>query len=727
VRQTSLLIILTVVTTVDARATQIEDVRFSGEYMTYDRNTGIFSTFGNVKVDFAGNRVDGQDGMSYSTVTRMVNMDGGIIVNAPKARMTTDGVTMDTATGRAAMNNISAELGETPAQMAYLKADSGLLEENRKLRLSRVEYTACEEGRIGCDSTPTWHISASEVGEDLESRAIWFRHAFLRMWGVPVFYMPIFFGYDPTVDNRSGLLVPGLSFDAVLGTVVSQPLYISLTPYTDMTITPTMTTQRGTIWRGEYRTNQKSFEHMTRGSFKRPDEHHDQSRWYVNSKTMAELNDVWRAYLNIERTSDNTYLRIYELDQKPWTTTAARLEGTYNRSYLTLQSYIYQDLRNLPGSYNPLVLPVLNYKRVLDPNSVGGTFALGANSARIIREYIDSGRKDENYLRGSASLRYEQPWRTDSGQVLTMAATAEGDFYSLDDTAIGDAIDDSRYTGTEAQGNITASVRLESPMYRSGKNGASEILEPIVQVLSSPKYSGNPRIPNFDSKFMELDVMNLFEENRFAGFDLFESGTRTNYGVRYTRMGSPQGATVSFFVGQNYNIDVPGNVYLDNNGLANTKGFSDTVASIFYSPSKFIKANYRTRIEQETLTANRHDLSLIIGPPALRLDTNYVYFKQMYVEDDLPVQKDELNARLSTQLTRFWSAYVWNRHNLITNRTLTHGAGFAYEDSCFRLGINYFEELTRDADYIGNRAITFTLTYKSLGTVASGFSVGANQ
>jgi LPS-assembly protein len=608
------------------------------------------------------------------------------------------------------------------ADKAYASADSARMEGKEVLRLEGVEYTACAEGRPGCPDVPAWRIRAGGITENLEDHSMWYRNAVLYMWDVPVFYLPVLYSYDPTVKDKTGLLTPSIEADSTLGTVYKQPLFVKINDYNDMTITPKMTSNRGVIWDGEYRTNQKYMAASARGSYKGGDEYYaadpSAARWYFRSVGDAEFSDVWRASFDIERTSDKTYMRIYELNSSPWTTSTAALEGIRNRSYLTARFYEYQNMRTLPNDYTPLVLPVVDYSRSFDPNSLGGVAEFKFNSARIIREYRDPNILDEGYVRASSIARYAQPVQTDWGGVATFAAAVRGDFYSLSD--IGGPGAANAYSGSQSRGSASASIKLEAPMYRKSRAGVGEILEPIVQVVSSPKHSASPNIPNMDSKFMEVDAFNLFEEDRFAGYDVFESGARANYGLRYSRSGSEK---LSVFVGQNYNIDVPEDLYTDGSGLKNGSGFSDVVASVQYVPAPFLSVNYKTRLEQETLAVNRHDLSLGVGPPAFRFSSSYVYFKSMYVEDEEPIRKDEAQFSLSSRLTAYLDANTWVRYDLEKSKVLSRGGSVVYSNNCLRFALNLYEEFTSDADYLGKRSISFTLALKTLGEISSSFNI----
>jgi LPS-assembly protein len=226
-----------------------------------------------------------------------------------------------------------------------------------------------------------------------------------------------------------------------------------------------------------------------------------------------------------------------------------------------------------------------------------------------------------------------------------------------------------------------------------------------------------------DSKYMELEVENLFSSDRFSGYDIFESGTRVNYGLNFIQNYN-NNQKVSLFIGQNFNIDVPDDIYLENSGLKNGSGASDIVASIDYYPSSTLHLQYKTRMDNTNFKINRNDVNLFIGPRALNLTINYVYLRNMYIEDELPVKKDEINAYLSSQLTNNWKIFVGNRYDLEENRDINIIGGLVYENDCFKFALNVINEFTRDRDYVGDKAVYFSLTFKTLGTVSSSFGLG---
>ncbi|MDR2098959.1 MAG: LPS assembly protein LptD [Rickettsiales bacterium] len=691
-------------------------VSFETGEVVYDRESGKVATVGGVKVDYGRSEL-AADRIEYDTESGLMSAEGKVGISGPESQMTADGIVMDTKTKDARVGKTEVSFN----QNASAKSESAELIGGESFVLRGVEYTACREGLSGCGETPAWKIAASRVDGDLESGSLSYMNAFLYMWDVPVAYLPYLRGYMPHVKNKSGLLVPVVGTSTVLGTVYRQPLFVKLNDYNDVTIAPEFTSKKGTLFIGEYRTNQDFFTSETSGSFKGA-QIDEGRRWNVKSRNYFEINDVWRGVVDIEKASDGTYLRLYDFSSEPWLMSRYGLEGVYNRSYLTMNAYTYQDLRDMPDGYSPAVMPVVNYRRISEPNSSGGFFDLNLNSARITEDYVDPAVWDETNFRTSAVLKYFQPVISPGGHMFNFGLFGRGDAYVLDNISVRDGFGGiSRYSGTQHRGSAGVSADWKYPLFRRFAGG-SQILEPRVEIISSPKEDGNPKIPNMDSKYMELELENLFSDDRFSGYDIFESGTRVNYGLKF-RNSYADGRAVSFFVGQNYNVDVPDDLYLENSGLANTRGFSDVVVGVDFNPLDFLRLGYKSRMSHETLRMNRNDLHLYVGRPALNLAVNYVYLRNMYIEDGDSVRKDEINAYLSSRLTRFWSAYVGNRYDLYQQRDISIIGGIAYENDCFKFNVNVINQYTRDRDYVGDRTVALGFTFKTLGTISTGFGL----
>ncbi|MCR5506547.1 MAG: LPS assembly protein LptD, partial [bacterium] len=659
--------------------------------------------------------------MEYDTTTKEIVADGRIDITNKDSVMDTQKLVINTETERASLGEINVKFGKN----SYAKAESADMKNPNKIVLNDVEYTACKEGLNECSNPPTWKIGAGSVTHNRETGSLFYTNALLYLWDIPVFYLPILQNYTPNIKNKTGLLIPKFGTSSTLGNVLQVPFFIKLNDYNDMTISPMFTSKKGTIWFGEYRTNQDYFTSVTSGSYKKKDEDSgEDKRWYINTKNYFELNDIWHGKVDIERVSDDSYLRSYNFNTDPWLSSNIELEGALNRSYLTMDMYFYQSLRS-SYTYTPKVMPIINYERVSEPNSNGGYWSLNLNTSHIVLDYNDPLRKDETNFRTSSILRYSQPFKTSGGHLINLGIEGRGDLFVLDD--IQDSEQSSGYySGSTGRANISTDLTWKYPLYRSYAN-RTEILEPTIQFIASPKQPYDSSIPNMDSSYLELQSENLFSTDRFSGYDLFESGVRVNYGLNFVQNYN-NNEKISFFIGQNYNINVPDDLYIENSGLKNIKGASDIVSNIAYTPSSFFSIYYKTRLSQSDFKANRNDVGLHIGPKALSLNLNYVYLRNMYIEDDNDsVKSDELYTYISSQLTRSWRAFIGNRYDLDNRRNIKLLSGLEYENDCFKFNINLVNDYTRDKDYEGDKSIYFTLVFKTLGAVSTSFGVSGDN
>lgn len=720
VNKTIMIMLMLIFISPPGKTEENKDTYFEAEEVIYNKNTGKFTSIGYTDIKYDESKLKTKT-LEFDTKENEIIARGNIDIHNESGKVKTENLVINTKEKNASIGKTDISFGEN----SYASSKKAEMVNPNKMILHDVEYTACKEGLEGCGEKPTWKIGASSITHNKENSSLSYNNAVLYILDFPIFYMPYLQTYTPDVKNKSGLLFPTLGSSSNLGYIWQQPIFIKINPYNDMTISPMITSKKGTLFLGEYRTNQDSLQSNTNFSFKLKDEE-EEERWYIGTKNYFEINDIWRGIANIERTSDDTYLRLYDFNSDPWLSSQIGIEGSYNRSYLTANAYFYQDLRDITNSYTPTVLPMIDYRRVSEPNSMGGYWDLNINSAYIMKDYSEKYIPTEENFRTSSIIKYTQPFKTDGGHLFDFSVKARGDVYILDSIHNSDENGNEKYySGSKGRGEIGADIIWKYPLYRSYSN-RTEILEPSIQIITSNKQSGDPEIPNMDSKYMELEVENLFSTDRFSGYDIFESGTRLNYGLRFVQNYN-NNQRVSFFIGQNYNIDVPDDIYLENSGLKNVRGLSDIVASISYAPNSFFNMQYKTRVSNSDFRVNRNDVNVYIGSKALNLTMNYVYLRNMYIEDDNSVRKDEINTYLSSQITNNWRAFIGNRYDLYQDRDINIIGGIAYENDCFKFGVNYINEFTRDRDYIGDKSIYFTFTFKTLGTISSNFGVGTTN
>ena len=72
---------------------------------------------------------------------------------------------------------------------------------------------------------------------DNKKKTIYYDHAIVKVYDIPIFYFPKFLHPDPTVDRRSGFLPPTLYDSKNLGSGISLPYFINLGADKNFTLT----------------------------------------------------------------------------------------------------------------------------------------------------------------------------------------------------------------------------------------------------------------------------------------------------------------------------------------------------------------------------------------------------------------------------------------------------------------------------------------------------------
>ena len=87
---------------------------------------------------------------------------------------------------------------------------------------------------------------------DNKKKTIYYDHAIVKVYDIPIFYFPKFSHPDPTVDRRSGFLPPTLYDSKNLGSGISLPYFINLGADKNFTLTNRIYSTENPLMLGEY-------------------------------------------------------------------------------------------------------------------------------------------------------------------------------------------------------------------------------------------------------------------------------------------------------------------------------------------------------------------------------------------------------------------------------------------------------------------------------------------
>lgn len=727
--------------------TPADSVLFSADKVVRKDAASPILAEGNVKA-FFGDQALLADKVVYDPETDIVTAHGNVsIFDAEGQTYFADDVHLTGDLKDGVATNFSAMVGE----QSRLASSTIVRRSNGRNDLNNAAFTACTVcNEDGSKKNPTWSVRARKVTQDTEAQMIRFRNASFYVRGVPVAYTPYIAFPDPSVKRKSGFLTPSIATSTRLGFETQVPYYWAISDHQDVTFSPRLFTELGVLVKGEYRVRGYDSGAVVQAGFIDPTKLDDKEaslsaaqlartpiddlRWHFFAEGFKELDNGWRADVDINYVSDKRYLRTYGVEPEGDLRDTIdflqpdRLENRLSFSKLTDNSYtdvstiLFQSLRSTEN--NDLMadaMPRIRHERSFPVPRIGGEAKFDTDFLYLHRATgLDS-------MRLSGALSYEKKHTTVGGHRLRGFAELRTDYYRYTDVNSGTQAcnpDDgatifancrAALFGPNAEDDFdharllpTAGVEWSYPLAKF-TDKATFIVEPRVQVVVSPDEDFVGEVINEDSQAFQYDVANLFDWSKSTGLDQWEDGQRLNVGIA-GQANYDNGWTIKGSLGQQFRAN-RSTAFDSDTGLGETS--SDYVGDLDISFGRRFSLENSFRFDDEDLTMRRGE-SAFRG----RLGSLTAAVSYLRVEDQTATvqgQRDEfVTAAASYRFNDQWLLGGTLRKNLVTEQTTNRSVLLQYRDDCtiFSLRYRFDDALGNDRD--DNTSITFNVELAGL-------------
>ena len=680
--------------------------------LVHDETLGTITARGNVELS-QNDRVLLADSVIYNQREDTVIATGNISLLEPTGEVIfSDYAELHNELKTGIIDNLRLRMTDG----SRLAANRGVRTREQQKVLSRAVFTPCESCKEDPSRAPLWQIKARKIVHDEVAKDIIYNDATLEMFGIPVLYTPYLAHPDPTVDRRSGFLAPLIGTSNELGFIYGQPYYQVIDESKDLELMPIIYSEDGGILKARYRQRFTSgmINFQGTGGYldqqgNNADNGEQELEGSVDLEGRFDFDRTWRGGFDLEQASGRTYLRRYRLDSREVLTTRAYTEGFRGRSYTSVEALKFQGLN--PGDSSdrsPTVAPLFEYNFVGEPDSAGGRFQLDATAMSLTRQTGADSRKIA--IRSGWSLPYIAP----AGDIYTLTATLDSDFYQTDDLANGEEGETGRLFPQ-------VGLNWRYPLARASEN-YHQTVEPIVNLVLAPD-GGNPdEISNEDSQSFLFDDTNLFRMNRFTGSDLVTSGSRVDYGFKTGIYGNGGGSS-SLLFGQSYQFYGHGPFEV---GSGLEDDLSDYVGRVHVSPNDQFDFLLRFRLDKDDFSPRRSEIGMRYQHPRFSILADYVLLDDGTNSDDIAgdttfLEREQLDISGSVRLSDFWSANgrIVQDFSDDANRTLIASTGLVYADECFTFGLVYERSELEDDDIEPEQTVMLQIAFKHLGSFAS--------
>jgi LPS-assembly protein len=620
--------------------------------------------------------------------------------------------------------------------------------------LKRVVFTACGICTPqGQPTQPTWSIQAEDAIQDKAHRLIVYRNAVFKVKGVPIFWAPVFWTPDPTAKRQSGLLPPRLMNTERLGFSWEQPYLWVISPSQDLEFRPQVNTNVAPVlnlwWRKQFYsgnidarvgyTYERYFDNTGTkfGS--------DTSHSYVLAGGAFNIDNNWRWGFSGEHSSDPTFFdrydiqSIYEHRGLYWDDTRTLSSQLYtvrqdSTSFLSMAAINFQSLviydqftpfggpvispetgrvnqSEVVQSSLPNVAPLIDARWDPDVDIFNGRLRMYGSAV-----LLDRGRASQNPFafttptdpcfqrttcpgvsdqRGSIGAEWRS-YYTVAGLRIEPFLEGRGDLYGVEagirpTPGIYTLPQYTNATIGRALGNL--GVDLSYPLYRP-LGDADLILEPMAELVVSPKAHLDQRIPNEDSQIVTFDETDLFRPDRFPGYDLYEGGARASLGAM---------ATLNWGASHDAHLFL-GRAFRSENDLAFPAGTglqdrsSDWIVYASTSPLDGLNAWTRERFDSRTGQLRRAEA-------AVNWNASWTHGIFRYLDDDTGLlaltdpsfvfppepqgRREQAESAGYALATRHWGV-IWDAiYDVRENLWDRSEAGILYRDVCIDVAVVY--------------------------------------
>jgi len=722
----------------------------SANELIYNKDEQVVSVIGGVQINYAGYKLVAQR-VDYNQKTGRMMALGNIEMISPDGnRMYSDklDVTDDFANGF-----VDALRIETPDNTRIV-AESAERVGGTQMILNKGVYTACLPCAEKPEKAPFWQVKSQRVIQNGEKHTIRLEHARLELLGMPIAYLPWIEVPDNTVKRKSGFLFPTMSTSDNLGFGLSVPYYYVFSPSMDATVTGTGYTQQGFLLDTEFRQrfengthtlriagiNQLSPDTFTEGTSDRRED-----RGMIASRGAFKINPRWSFGWDVMYQSDNNFSRTYELKgyNQSTRTNQVYLTGLGKRNYFDLRSFYFDVQNGDPKSgaekQQAVVYPTMDYHYVAPQPLAGGEVSLDVNLTNISRTHDDflnntfngNNFKDRFSLKGqysrlSGELEWKRTFVTPAGVLITPMLAARGDAFALNmdgpNTINPTSLSyDGNFDNGDAatRGMVTAGLEVRYPFLMTTAN-SSHVIEPIAQIYARPDEPLAGALPNEDAQSFVFDATNLFERDKFSGYDRIEGGTRANIGFQYTGT-FDNGYKLHGIFGQSFQLAGENsfaspdlmNVGAES-GLETSRSDYVGLGGIETPYGLALAASYR--LDEKDLSFQRGDFTAAFENDTFQGQLIYTHLAK---QPDYAgrADADELQTKASVKFKDYWSIFGGIAWDLNNDTIARKSIGLSYEDECTIFTIAYSSQPN---DAAGDWTVGAKLTFRTLGDVNLG-------
>ncbi len=555
------------------------------------------------------------------------------------------------------------------------------------------------------DDCPPWTIQSKKMTHDNVKKTIFYDNAVVKVYDIPIFYFPKLSHPDPSVDRRSGFLVPSLYDTKNLGSGVSIPYFFDLGIDKNFTLTNRLYVSENPLFLGEYHqaflnSNFLADFGYTEGykknsaTKKSGEKSHFFAKFVKNFTNNSDYENTLE--VNLQEVSNDKYLKLYKIDSNLVDYNTQTLENSINFTqereglFFGFSASVYETIKSDYNDKYEFILPELTIDKNLFSDEKLGNLELQTN----FRTHNYDTNKLTNFLVNDFNYESNNNLLNSFINTKILANVKNINYESKN-------IDIYKNDPTnEIFGSIgfLSEVNLEKL-----KNNSKHFLKPKFLMRFSP---GSMRK---ESEGTRLNPSNAFYMNRINNINNYETGISSTFGFDY-KVKNYDVTKFDFSLAQV--INEKENKKMSDKSSLNEK-LSDMVGSSNFHLTDNFKINYDFSIDQNYNDFNYNEIGTAYDNGTLNLNFNYLSENKHIGYQDY--FKTELSIKNKDKGLLSFS----NKRNLITDSSEFYNLSYEYINDCLRAGLVYRREFYNDSELEPEDSLMFKLTLVPFGNINS--------
>ncbi len=570
---------------------------------------------------------------------------------------------------------------------------------------TKSNFTMCNYRKN--DKCPPWELKAGKMTHDKIKKTMFYDNAVIKVYDIPIFYLPKLSHPDPTVKRRSGFLIPSYNDTKSLGSSINVPYFWAIGKDKDLTINNKLFATEHPLFLGEYKQAFRNsnvtldFGHTegyrnASGTKKLGNKSHIFINFLKNFNETDSINK--NLEVSLQHVSDKKYLKLYKIDSNLVNYETEVLENFIDYSVLNDDSNHFFSLnasanRTLADSYNDkyeYILPEINYEKQLFSDKFGyGNF----KSDLKIHNYDTN--KYSRTLINNFNWEIDRPFseKIFTGKILSDLKNINYEYSNVDGFKKG--------TNNELFGAIGYLASLD--LYKDTQSGINHLLTPKILFKYAPNYMRKEEGQH------NLAKKNLFSLDRLQSEQNYEGGANITVGLDYEI--NDDFNQTNFSIGQiisekKNNKNMPDTLSLDNR-------FSNVVGNLSHKRGDNLKFDYNYSIDQNLKETNFNEVNVDYINDNFNFNMNYLQEEKK--SEDNEYIKTAIKFKKGNDGVFTFS----NKRNLITNSSEFYDLSYEYINDCLRAGLVYRREFYNDSELEAENSLMFKITLSSFGGLES--------